>query len=138
MAFDPITEGLGLARAVLDKFFPNADQETKLKFEAASQEIQNEYSLAIEQVKTNQEEAKNPHWFVAGARPFIVWIGGLGLAYDILLKPILNGFLLVFGLPPVFTGVDVNLLQTLVGGILGLGLARSYDKKNGADTKNFK
>ena len=138
MAFDPITEGLSLVKTVLDKFFPDADKETQLKFEAASQEIHNEFQLAVEQIKVNQEEAKHPSVFVAGARPFIMWVGGFGLAYDILFKPIFNGFLLVFGFPPVFTGVDVNLLQTLIGGILGLGLARSYDKKNGADTKALK
>lgn len=76
--------------------------------------------------------------FVAGWRPFMGWVGGLGLGYELVFKPIVNGILLIFGSTVGFPGIDISLLQTVVGGVLGLGLARSYDKVKGVGTKEVK
>lgn len=135
MAFDPITEGFSLVSTVLNKFFPDANEELRGKLSQASAEIDNTFKLQIAQLEINKEEAKSNSLFIAGARPFIIWVGGLGLAYQLLFQPIVNGILLVLGFPAVFTLIDVTLLQTTLGTLLGLGVARSVDKVKGVDTK---
>lgn len=46
-------------------------------------------SLVKGQLDVNSNEAKHASLFVAGWRPFIGWIGGLALAYQFLLYPLL-------------------------------------------------
>lgn len=138
MAFDPFTEGFSLVKTILDKWLPDADTELKGKLESATQEIANAHSEVIAQLEINKTEAAHPSIFVAGPRPFIMWVGGGGLFYELIFRPVLNGLFLAFGVPAPFVGVDIQLLQGVLGTLLGLGIARSYDKKNKTDTKKVK
>lgn len=131
---DAIAAGSALITKILDKVAPDADEAMKDKLTLALQEMQSEYSVTLKQLEVNISEASNPHWFVAGWRPFVGWVCGLGIGYQVLLSPILNGVLGAFGVPAPFPLVDTSLLQTLIGGMLGLGVARSYDKAKGVDT----
>lgn len=133
---DAIGAVSNLASTVVTRIWPDATEIEKAKLVQITTEMQNEYNLILNQLAINKEEASNPSLFVAGWRPFIGWIGGLGIGYEILFKPIANGIAVSFGFPIIFIGVDISLLQSVVGGMLGLGLARSWDKKNGAATTN--
>ena len=137
MAFDPFTAGFDLIKTGLDKFFPDADTELKGKLDAAAASINNDYLLQLGQLDINKTEASSGSVFVAGARPFIIWVGGFGLGYQVLLMPILNGAFMAFGVPAPFAGVDIGLLQTTLGTLLGLGVARSVDKAKHIDTKSI-
>jgi hypothetical protein len=130
-----IEAGSNLISKILDKVAPDADLAERNRMTLALTEMQNEYNSVLAQVNVNNTEASSSSVFVAGWRPFIGWVGGSGLAYQVVLMPVVNGMLLVFGYPAVFPGIDINLLQTLIGGMLGLGIARSWDKSNGAETK---
>ena len=134
---DAISAGANLITKILDKVAPDADEELKNKLTLALTEMQNEYAVTLKQLDVNNTEASNPHWFVAGWRPFIGWVCGLGIGYQVLLSPILNGVLMVVGVPSAFPLVDTSLLQTLIGGMLGLGVARSYEKGKGVQTSNL-
>jgi hypothetical protein len=134
---DAIAAGSKLIDDIVTRIWPDATEVEKAKLAQLSSQIQNEYNLVLAQLKVNEIEAANPHVFVAGWRPFIGWIGGLGLGYELLFKPIVNGLLLVFGMNPFFPGVDINLLQTVVGGILGLGLARTWEKTKDVATSQI-
>ncbi len=74
--------------------------------------------------QVNKEEAKHEKVFVAGARPAILWICGLGLLYNLVVYPILDIF---FVMPPV----DTNLLETTLYGMLGLAGIRGVEKLKG-------
>jgi hypothetical protein len=134
---DAISAGANLITKILDKVAPDADEDLKNKLTLALTEMQNEYAVTLKQLDVNNTEASNPHWFVAGWRPFIGWVCGLGIGYQVLLSPILNGVLMVVGVPSAFPLVDTSLLQTLIGGMLGLGVARSYEKGKGVQTSNL-
>lgn len=84
-----------------------------------------------------QTEAKHPSVFVAGARPFIIWVSGFGIAYQFILYPLLLWFWAIAGqemasAPPA---IDASTLMTMVLSMLGVGTMRSFDKYNGTDTK---
>ncbi len=115
-------------------------KEEKLKIALDEKKMYNE--LMQGQLEVNKEEARHGSIFVAGWRPFIGWVGGIALAYQFLLYP-----LLIWGWticqakgwipeeidpPPVFDG---GPLFAIVTGMLGIGGMRSYDKMKGIDTK---
>lgn len=124
MALDPITAGVGLVGKFIDKFIPDKDLATKLKAEAKSEEFSGEISLALGQMAINKAQAANPSVFVSGPRPFIMWVCGVALGYNVLIHPILD---IWFEMPTV----DSSLLVPVLMGLLGLGGMRSYEKKNG-------
>lgn len=134
---DAVAAGSKLIDDVVTRIWPDATEIEKAKLAQASAEIQQQYALVLGQLDIDKTEAAHPSVFVAGWRPAIGWVGAAGLGYQVLFMPILNGLCLVFGIPAPFPAVDVQLLQTLIGGMLGLGIARSWDKSNGTDTKGF-
>ena len=135
---DMVTKGEELIAKILDKIAPDADIEIKGKITQALQMQQNEYNIQLSQLDINKEEAKSTSIFIAGGRPFFIWVGGFGVAYQILFMPILNGLFVGFGLPPVFQPVDTNLLLAVVGSLLGFNGTRTYEKLKGIDTKSLK
>ena len=78
------------------------------------------------QVELNKIEAGHRTIFVAGARPFILWICGFGLAFTFLINPILQW---TTGSP----GPELphSIMMELVLGILGLGSLRTIEKLTG-------
>jgi len=103
-----------------------------------------EAGLMLGQMEVNKEEAKHKSMFVAGWRPFIGWIGGLALAYQFIIYPILTwvwAWMMSKGNipegmdpPPV---LDTGALFAVITGMLGIGIMRSYDKVNGVDTERI-
>lgn len=69
--------------------------------------------------------------FIAGWRPFLGWIGGLGISYQFLIRPIFNGVAFLFGGSYAFPTLEVQDLIALVTLLLGHSAFRSWDKKNG-------
>jgi hypothetical protein len=117
------------------------DPTTALETQAKLQEIQ--YGLQgklIDQVSAqlavNQAEASNASMFVAGWRPAIGWICGLGLFVQFLVNPISTWIAALLGKPIVFPTLDLGTLMTLLLGMLGLAGARTYEKINGVGTEN--
>lgn len=78
------------------------------------------------QIEVNKVEAAHASVFVAGWRPFIGWVGGVGLAYTFVLSPFIDIF--VEQPMPV---LESSQLMTLVMALLGVGAMRSYDKAQG-------
>lgn len=127
----------------LDSLFNPAkklsEEETKRLQETARLEAQR-IQAQILQIQVSLEEARHPSLFVAGARPAILWIFALGLAYNVMLHPILEWLVAVASiglgydlktvaaLPARF---DYAELWPIVGGMLGLAGWRSFDKRAG-------
>ena len=124
MSLDPVTAGLGLVDTFLNKFVKDKDLAAKLAAQARSEEFQGELESLKGQLSINQQEAAHKSLFVAGWRPFIGWICGFGLAYNVLINPILSTW---FTMPPV----DPGLLYPVLTGMLGLGAMRSWEKSRG-------
>ncbi len=106
---------------ILDKVIPdvNARAKAKIALEAAGQS--GELDLLLGQLEINKIEAASKSLFVAGWRPFIGWVCGIGLMYNILLSPFLD---IWFEMP----SVDPSLLYPVLMGMLGLGGMRSFEK----------
>lgn len=86
------------------------------------------------QLLINQEEAKSSSIFVAGWRPFIGWVCGSALAFNFIIFPLVMWITLISGYvipnPPV---LDMESLFTILGGLLGLGGLRTFEKFKGVE-----
>lgn len=136
---------LPLIGEVIDKIFPDQQTKTEAKlrlFELQQKgglaELEATTKLALAQIGVNQESARSGHWFVAGARPAVIWICALGLAWNFVAQPIAM-WAGAFADPPVAVPtLDISQLMILLGGLLGLGGMRSYDKRNQTETQTIK
>jgi hypothetical protein len=145
MSFDPLTAALDLGKIAINKIWPDpaeAARET-LKLETLYQQgdlakLQAQVGILQGQLQVNLQEAKHPSIFVAGWRPAVGWICAVSLAYTYIIHSLLTWGLVIAGsnltAPPL---PDSGDLMVLLLGMLGIGMQRSYDKKNGKDTKGI-
>ena len=107
----------------LDKLFTSKDE--KLSHAEIMEKIKQ--SPQEWQASANEISAGHRSVFVAGARPFILWVCGFGLANAFLVNPWIQW---ATGLPgPV---LPLNDMSTLIWALLGLGGFRTVEKLNGA------
>ena len=108
---------IGPVTGLLGKFIEDKDQANALAHEITT--------LASNQaLEVNKVEAAHKSLFVAGWRPFVGWICGIGLLYNVLIAQVLG---IWFEVPQV----DPSLLTPVLMGMLGMGAMRSYEKAKG-------
>ena len=122
---------------LIDKIWPDPAKadEAKLKLLELQQNgelkaLEAETNLALGQLRINEEEAKSASVFVSGWRPFFGWCGGAGFAYATIIQPILVWYGTARG-GPTPPDVNIDLLWTVVTGLLGIGGLRSLEKVRG-------
>ena len=84
------------------------------------------------QLEINKAEAESKSFFRGGWRPAVGWVCVIGLFYSFVLRPVLPWIISTVGfetepLPPM----DMGTLLPLLGGMLGLGGFRTYEKIKG-------
>lgn len=115
---------IGPVTGLLDKFIEDKDQKSALAHEIATMSERHAQEALKGQLEINKVEAAHKSLFVAGWRPFIGWICGVGLLYNVLFAQVLA---IWFKVPEV----DPSLLMPVMTGLLGLGAMRSYEKAKG-------
>jgi hypothetical protein len=83
------------------------------------------------QAKINMIEARHRTIFVAGWRPFIGWICGVGLGMNFIFFPLMEWITDLVGDMIKRPEMDTAALMTLVISLLGLGATRTYEKMKG-------
>ena len=125
---------LEIAGKIFDRVIPDkvAAQKAKDEFAAVSQT--QEFQIALAQIAVNTEEAKSPSLWTSGWRPFVGWAGGVGFAYATIVEPVARFVASVgFGYLGEFPQLELGLLLTTLGGLLGLGTLRTVEKIKGAE-----
>ena len=82
------------------------------------------------QTEINKIESGHRSIFVAGWRPFIGWVCGTGLGFHFIVFPLVEWVAALLGKDIPVPSIEVGALMTLVMSLLGLGAARSYEKKH--------
>lgn len=104
----------------------------KERLELAIKDKEIDADLAHGQIGVNKIEAKHESLFVAGARPFIMWVCGFAFAYAAIIEPLLRFSAKVwFGYAGEFPAIDTDLTLQVLFGILGLGALRTAEKYKG-------
>lgn len=128
---------IGVVGNVLDKIFPDANEAAKAKarlMEMNHEEVMAclnaDVQIALAQANVNTEEAKSGNLFVAGWRPFIGWVCGIGFAIFIFI-PLLVQISALCGVTVAMVTLPTELLMTVMLGMLGLGGFRTFEKVKG-------
>jgi hypothetical protein len=118
---------LPLLKDLFERTIPDPAERDKQMQALLAQLMQADNS----QTAVNVEQAKSGNWFVAGGRPFIMWICGAALAWQFVILPIAMWASYALGHPfPKPTDLDPHLWE-LLSGMLGLGAMRTYEKIRG-------
>ena len=124
----------------LDNVIPDVN-ERRLQAEKLEQILievagkQDEQQNAI-----NLEQSKHDSLFVAGPRPFIMWVCGVGLAYSAIGQPILQDILaaILKDGAPTLTPVNQETLMPITVSLLGIGGARTFEKYKGVSRETMR
>ena len=107
---------------VLDQLFTSDEErlDKKIVLERLAQQP------GLAQVELNKVEASHRSMFVAGWRPFIGWVCGVGLAFMFLVNPIMQWWSAKDG-----PDLPEDIILELVLALLGLGALRTFEKMKG-------
>ena len=123
---------VGPVTGLLDKFVEDKDQKAKLAHEIATMSDTHAQQALLAQLEINKAEAASGSLFEGGWRPFIGWTSGIAFAYHFVLQPLLVFVLTVSGIDlPELPEFDMSTLLTVLGGMLGIGSLRTYEKQKG-------
>ena len=90
------------------------------------------------QIEVNKVEAASSSVFVAGWRPAVGWVGAIGLGYNAVLQPVMSWTAsVVFDYSGGYPVVNNELLLYILGGMLGLGSMRTFEKYKGVATNGY-
>lgn len=111
---------------ILDKVVTDKDERNRLAHEISTMAERHAQALALAQIELNRVEAEHSSVFVSGWRPAAGWVATAGLLYQTILVNFLG---IWFEMPEI----DSMLLVGILGGMLGLGGLRSFEKKSGVN-----
>jgi hypothetical protein len=151
MSFDPMTALFDIGKSAIERIWPDpikrAEEVRKLeelRQKGDSEALNAHVQLMLGQLKVNAAEAQHKSLFVAGWRPWIGWVGGMAMAYQFVLYPILLWAWAVLKIKGVIPGdveappvLDTGALFAIVTGMLGVGAMRSVDKRYGVQTNKL-
>lgn len=112
---------------ILD-FIPDPTQRAAAQAAALVEANSVARDVAVAQAAVNAAEASNSNLFVSGARPAIMWVCALVIAYTYIGAPILTVLVRAFVLP-TFTppSLDSGAIMALVTGMLGLSVSHTVE-----------
>ena len=123
---------IGPATKLLDKVIEDKDQKAKLAHELATMADKLAHEQQLAQMAINKEEASSGSLFLGGWRPCIGWICGIAFGYHFVLQPVIIFIVVLIGMDiPELPSFDMGTLLTVLGGMLGIGGLRTYEKQKG-------
>jgi len=118
-----VAEPIQAVGNVLDALFTSDDE--RLDKEIIKQRLAQQPALA--QAEITKVQALHRSTFVAGARPFILWVCGLGFLFSFVINPILQWLLPEAGSPVL----PLEVMMELTLAMLGLAGLRTVEKLQG-------
>lgn len=120
---------LQLGSSLIERWIPDKAAQAKAEMDLLKMAGEQDFQSTIKQIEVNIQEAQHQSIFVAGWRPFVGWICGLGLAYQAILHNLIEWLSGIYGFP-VPPAPDSDVLIYVLGGLLGLGALRTYEKRS--------
>ena len=127
---------LPFASELIKKLFPDpaaqADANLKLLQLAQTGELAAlaaQTDIAKAQIAVNLADAAGQSPMQRNGRPFIIWVCGVALAWDTVLRPMVTyGAAWAGHALPELPNLQTEQLYSIMAGVLGLGALRSVDK----------
>ncbi len=123
---------VGPVSNILDKFVEDKDQKAKLAHEIATMSDRHAQEIALAQISVNAAEAASGSLFKGGWRPCVGWVCAIAFFYHFVGQPLIIFIVALAGAEiPDLPNFDMNTLLTVLGGMLGIGSLRTYEKQKG-------
>ena len=128
---------IGLASLVgpiVNKFvdrIPDGNERARAKESLERELVEAANSAMLAQTEINAVEAQHKSIFVAGWRPFIGWVCGVGIAWSMVVQPVAQWAMLAWGAGTELPTIDTSYLMELVTGMLGMSGLRTFEKMRG-------
>ena len=123
---------IGPVTGILDKVIEDKAQKAKLAHELATMADKLSHEQQLAQIEVNKAEAASGSLFKGGWRPFIGWVCGVAFCYHFVVQPVIIFVVAVAGVTiPDLPEFQMNTLLTVLGGMLGIGGLRTYEKQKG-------
>ena len=123
---------IGPVSGLLDKVIEDKDQKAALAHEIATMSDKHAQELALAQISVNAAEAASGSLFKGGWRPCVGWVCAIAFFYHFVGQPIIIFIVALTGAEiPELPEFDMATLLTVLGGMLGIGGLRTYEKKQG-------
>ena len=123
---------IGPVTGLLDKFIPDADEKARIAHELATMSEKHAQQLALAQIEVNKAEAASGSIFKGGWSPAVGWVCALAFAYHFIIKDLVVFVCAASGVElPDLPEFDMGTLLTVLGGMLGIGGLRTYEKQKG-------
>jgi len=119
-----------LGKGLIDRWFPDPAKKAEAEAQFMLLMQEQDFKKVLGQLEVNAKEAANPHLFVAGWRPFVGWCCGLGFLWATIGQPVVTWIATARGWPAP-PAIDTDVLLYVLGGMLGLGTLRSFEKSKG-------
>ena len=127
-----ITSLIGPVTGILDKVIEDKDQKAKLAHEIATMSDTHAQQALLAQLEINKAEAASGSLFKGGWRPAVGWICAIAFGYHFVLQPLIIFVVTIIGVDiPELPEFDMSTLLTTLGGLLGIGGLRTYEKQKG-------
>ena len=123
---------IGPVTGILDKVIEDKDQKAKLAHEIATMSDTHAQQALLAQLEINKAEAASGSLFKGGWRPCVGWVCAIAFFYHFVGQPVIVFVLTITGVEiPDLPNFNMNTLLTVLGGMLGIGGLRSYEKQKG-------
>lgn len=123
----PAIDAVSAVGNVMDQLFTNDEERAQ----AAIVMAKIRQKPQILQAEINRIEAAHRSLFVAGWRPFIGWVCGVGFLWAFLLHPLFEWAVVLLSLDVAPPAIITDNMMELVLALLGLGTLRSVEKLSG-------
>ena len=122
---------VGPVTGLLDKFIEDKDQKARLSHEIATLAEKQSHEALKAQIEVNKIEAKG-NWFQSSWRPLVGWVCAIAFAWHFVIQSLLVfAFTYAGAEVPDLPEFDMSALLTVLGGLLGLGSLRTFEKTRG-------
>lgn len=119
-----------LGKSLIERWFPDPAKKAEAEAQFMLMMQEQDFKKVLGQLEVNAAEAASPHIFVAGWRPFVGWCCGLGFLWATIAQPMVAWVAVARGWPAP-PAIDTEVLLYVLGGMLGLGTLRSFEKTKG-------
>ena len=115
---------------MLDRLFPDPEKKAQAEREFTLMLGERSFREVLAQIEVNAKEAMHPSIWVAGWRPGVGWACAVGFVWATIGHPLAAWAAAIKGWPAP-PQIDSELLIYVLGGLLGLGALRSFEKVKG-------
>lgn len=119
-----------LGKGLMERWFPDPAKKAEAEAQFMLMMQEQDFKKVLGQLEVNAAEAASPHLFVAGWRPAVGWCCALGFLWATIGQPIVSWIAVAKGWPAP-PAIDTEVLLYVLGGMLGLGTLRSFEKSKG-------